>query len=121
MTVFVALTHASYVVNWYFNFSPNDKYAAVLFSNTSYGQLGGFPFETFGIFALLVLVILAATSHDFWLKFLGPPLWKRLHYLIYPAYVAVAAHGSTASCKTSRTTFSPRSSSPAPGLWASCI
>lgn len=94
MTVFVALTHASYVVDWYFNFSPIDKYEAVLLANTSYGQLGGFPFEAFGIFALLVLIILAATSHDFWLKFLSPPVWKRLHYLIYPAYLSVVAHVS---------------------------
>ena len=52
----------------------------------------GFPFEAFGIFALFCLLILAATSHDFWLKFLTPPIWKSLHYLIYPAYVAVVAH-----------------------------
>lgn len=94
MTTFVAVTHASYVVDWYFAFSPVNKYEAVLSANTSYGQLAGFPFEIFGVFALLVLVILAATSHDFWLKFLSPPLWKRLHYLIYPAYLCVVAHVS---------------------------
>jgi nitrite reductase/ring-hydroxylating ferredoxin subunit/DMSO/TMAO reductase YedYZ heme-binding membrane subunit len=94
MTVFVALTHASYIVNWYFAFSASDKFEAVFFANTSYGQLAGFPFEIFGVFALLVLVILAATSHDFWMKFLSPPVWKRIHYLIYPAYLAVVAHVS---------------------------
>ncbi|MFK7745205.1 MAG: Rieske 2Fe-2S domain-containing protein [Roseobacter sp.] len=94
MTVFVALTHASYIVNWYFAFSVHDKYQATFFSNTSYGQISGFPFEIFGVFALLVLVILAATSHDFWMKFLTPPVWKRLHYLIYPAYLSVVAHVS---------------------------
>ncbi|ABG30825.1 (2Fe-2S)-binding protein [Roseobacter denitrificans] len=94
MTTFVAITHASYVVDWYFAFSRSNKYEAVLFANTSYGQLAGFPFEIFGVFALLVLIILAATSHDFWLKFLSPPVWKRLHYLIYPAYLAVVAHVS---------------------------
>ncbi|AEI95545.1 Rieske 2Fe-2S domain-containing protein [Roseobacter litoralis] len=94
MTTFVAITHASYVVDWYFAFSSSNKYEAVLFANTSYGQLAGFPFEIFGVFALFVLIILAATSHDFWLKFLSPPVWKRLHYLIYPAYLAVVAHVS---------------------------
>lgn len=92
MTCFVALTHAYYILNWYFAFSGSDRYAALLFANTSYGQLSGFPFEAFGIFALLCLMILAATSHDFWLKFLGAPLWKSLHYLIYAAYAAVVAH-----------------------------
>ncbi len=92
MTLFVALTHAAYVVDWYFAFSPWDKYEALLFSNTSYSQLLGFPFEAFGIFALLCLLILATTSHDFWLKFFTPRLWKGLHYLVYPAYAAVVAH-----------------------------
>ena len=94
MTAFVALTHAGYVVNWYFAFSSTDKFVGVLGANTSYGQLAGFPFEAFGICALLCLLILAATSHDFWLKFLTPPVWKRLHYLIYAAYAAVVAHVS---------------------------
>lgn len=94
MTTFVAITHASYIVDWYFAFSSSDKYEALLFSNTSYGQLSGFPFEVFGIFALTVLIILAATSHDFWMKFLTAPVWKRVHYLIYPAYLSVVAHVS---------------------------
>ncbi|MBE1284382.1 MAG: Rieske 2Fe-2S domain-containing protein [Rhodobacteraceae bacterium] len=94
MTAAVALTHFSYVLNWYFAFSGTNKYEALLFSNTSYGQLVGFPFEAFGIFALLCLLILAATSHDFWLKFLTAPVWKRIHYLIYFAYAAVVAHVS---------------------------
>ncbi|WP_299866429.1 Rieske 2Fe-2S domain-containing protein [uncultured Roseobacter sp.] len=94
MTVFVAITHAGYIVDWYFAFSSSNKYEALLFANTSYGQLAGFPFEVFGIFALFTLILLAATSHDFWMKFLSPPVWKRIHYLIYPAYLSVVAHVS---------------------------
>ena len=94
MTTFVAITHASYIINWYFAFSSSDKYEALLFANTSYGQLAGFPFEVFGVFALICLLILATTSHDFWMKFLTPPVWKRLHILIYFAYVSVVAHVS---------------------------
>lgn len=92
MTTFVAITHASYIINWYFAFSSSNKYEALLFANTSYGQLAGFPFEIFGVFALIVLLILTVTSHDFWMKFLTPPLWKRLHSLVYFAYVSVVAH-----------------------------
>ncbi|WP_299621492.1 Rieske 2Fe-2S domain-containing protein [uncultured Tateyamaria sp.] len=92
MTAIVAITHAGYILNWYFNFSSSDKYVGLLYANSSFGQIAGFPFELFGIFALICLLILAATSHDFWLKFLTPPVWKRLHYLIYAAYFAVAAH-----------------------------
>lgn len=94
MTLFVALTHAAYILDWYYAFSSTSKFAGVFLANTSYGQIAGFPFEIFGVFSLTVLFILAATSHDFWLKFLSPPVWKRIHYLIYPAYVSVVAHVS---------------------------
>ena len=92
LTALVALTHAVYVLSWYYAFSPIDPYVGLLTANTSFGQILGFPFEVFGIAALLILGILAATSHDFWLNFLTPPVWKRLHLLIYVAYAAVVAH-----------------------------
>lgn len=92
MTALVALTHAGFIVNWYFGSSRWDKYEALFFANASYGQLAGFPFEIFGAFALLCLWILAATSHDFWMKFLTPPLWKRIHFSVYFAYGALVAH-----------------------------
>ena len=92
MTAAIAAVHANYVLGWYFSFSPADKYAALLGSNTSYGQVLGFPFESFGIAALLILFVLAATSHDFWLSFLTAPLWKALHMAIYPAYALIVLH-----------------------------
>ncbi|MGB0855278.1 MAG: Rieske 2Fe-2S domain-containing protein [Pikeienuella sp.] len=92
MTLFVALTHAGFILSWYFAFAQTDRYESLLFANTSYGQLLGFPFEIFGVFALLCLAVLATTSHDFWLSFLTPRIWKALHYLIYPAYIALVAH-----------------------------
>lgn len=92
ITAFVAVSHAGYIINWYFAFSKASKYEALLFANTSYAQLAGFPFEAFGILALIFLLILAATSHDFWMKFLTPRVWKGLHYLVYVAYVLVVAH-----------------------------
>ena len=92
LTATVALSHAYFILNWYFAFSPVDRFEAVLSSNTSYGQISGFPFEILGVFALLILLVLAATSHDFWMKFLTPPVWKSLHYLIYPAYASVVGH-----------------------------
>lgn len=94
VTFLVALTHATAVVNWYFNFSPTPKLQALLGANASYDLLIGFPIEAFGIFALLSLAALAFTSHDFWLKFLTPRVWKSIHYLLYPAYAAIVAHVS---------------------------
>ncbi len=92
LTCVVALSHASSVIAWYFAYSPVDSYVALLSSNTSYGQLHGFPFEILGAAALLILVVLAATSHDFWLGFLTPPVWKALHMAIYIAYGLIVLH-----------------------------
>ena len=92
LTCAVALTHASAVIDWYFSYSPMDPIVAVLSGNTSFGRVSGFPFELFGLFALLVMVLLAATSHDFWLSFLTPPVWKALHMALYAGYLAVVLH-----------------------------
>lgn len=92
LTAAVAFTHAAYVLGWYFSFAPQPQPEALLSANTSFGQILGFPIEALGIAALLILAVLAATSHDFWLAFLSAPVWKSLHLLIYPAYVFVVAH-----------------------------
>ncbi|WP_310618739.1 Rieske (2Fe-2S) protein [Flexibacterium corallicola] len=92
ITCALAFFHVSYVIDWYYAFSPTNKYVAVLTSNTSFFQFLGFPFEILGLLALLLLVVLAVTSHDFWLHFLGPPLWKTLHMGIYVAYALIVAH-----------------------------
>ena len=92
LTCAVALAHASAVIGWYFDFSPLNPYVALLSSNTSFGEIRGFPFEIFGIAALLILVLLAATSHDFWLSFLTPPVWKALHMSVYLAYALIVLH-----------------------------
>ncbi|MCB9749572.1 MAG: ferric reductase-like transmembrane domain-containing protein [Myxococcales bacterium] len=50
------------------------------------------PFEPLGFLALVILFLMAATSHDFWLKLLGASIWKSLHSLVYVAYGLVLAH-----------------------------
>lgn len=92
LTTAVAFTHAMFVLGWYFSFSPIGQYEALLTANLSFGQVLGFPIEALGIAALLILAVLSATSHDFWLSFLSAPVWKTLHLLIYPAYAFVVAH-----------------------------
>lgn len=51
-----------------------------------------FPFQAFGFLALLVLFVMAATSHDFWLHNLTAPVWKRLHMAVYAAYGLLSGH-----------------------------
>jgi DMSO/TMAO reductase YedYZ heme-binding membrane subunit/nitrite reductase/ring-hydroxylating ferredoxin subunit len=61
-------------------------------ANTQYTSLAQFPFQVLGFYALLILFFMAATSHDFWLKNLGQNFWKRLHMLVYIAYILVIMH-----------------------------
>jgi nitrite reductase/ring-hydroxylating ferredoxin subunit len=35
---------------------------------------------------------MAATSHDYWLNFLKPPVWKALHMAVYIAYGLIVIH-----------------------------
>ena len=102
LTCAVALTHANAAFEWYFSYSPLDPYVALLSGNTSFRQLSGFPFEVFGIFALAVLVLLAATSHDFWLSFLTPRIWKSMHMALYAGYLAVVLHVALGALQTAR-------------------
>lgn len=92
VTCTVAASHGAQVLGWYFAFSPIPPSLAVLVADTSYGQLRGFPFIPFGIAAFLILLLLAATSHDFWLSFLTPPVWKALHMGVYLAYALIVLH-----------------------------
>ncbi|WP_193173130.1 Rieske 2Fe-2S domain-containing protein [Nisaea nitritireducens] len=89
---FVALAHAFAVTGWYQAFGPLDRYVALLASSTAVTSWQAFPFEYLGIFALGILFTLAATSHDFWLTFLGAPLWKAIHMSVYAAYAAIIGH-----------------------------
>lgn len=88
----LALTHAVLVVIWYHGFSDLNPLVSLLSSNSRYDSIGGFPFESLGLIALLVLFVLAATSHDFWNTNLGPVLWKTIHLSVYWAYALIVAH-----------------------------
>jgi sulfoxide reductase heme-binding subunit YedZ len=50
------------------------------------------PFITVGFGALLVLVPLAVTSTDRWVRRLGYPRWKALHRLVYAAAALAVVH-----------------------------
>jgi nitrite reductase/ring-hydroxylating ferredoxin subunit len=54
--------------------------------------IAGIPFQPLGAFALAILFLMAATSHDFWLRNLTAPVWKTLHMLVYAAYGMLVMH-----------------------------
>jgi DMSO/TMAO reductase YedYZ heme-binding membrane subunit len=105
MTAIVAATHAYQVLGWYFSFSPTPQLTALFTSNTSFTSIAGFPFELFGVFALLILAVLAVTSHDFWLSFLTAPVWKAIHMGVYFAYAAVILHVALGALADGRNLF----------------
>lgn len=65
------------------------------------------PFEVFGIVALGLLFLLAATSHDFWLKHLGAWIWKSLHQGVYAVYGLVLVHVSWGALQSERSPLLP--------------
>ena len=91
-TFLVALVHAVLVTVWYHGFGELNPLVSLLVSNPRYDSLAGFPFESLGLAALLLLFMLAATSHDFWNSNLGPGLWKAIHLLVYPAWALLIGH-----------------------------
>ncbi len=65
---------------------------SIFTANQQYDSLVNFPFQTLGFFALIILFLMAATSHDFWLKNLSPAVWKGLHMMVYVAYAFLILH-----------------------------
>lgn len=88
----MALLHAIVNLVQFHGFSDTNPLVALLTSNTNYGSVPLFPFQVLGFLALVILALMAATSHDFWLKNLSPRVWKALHMMVYLAYVLIIAH-----------------------------
>lgn len=81
--------------------------ASVLTSNTRFDSLPQFPFQVLGLTALAILFLMAATSHDFWLHMLSPPVWKRLHMMVYLAYGMLLAHVLLGAVQSDRSPVLP--------------
>jgi DMSO/TMAO reductase YedYZ heme-binding membrane subunit len=92
LTFFIAVVHASLMVDWFIVQNALPDLVTEMTTIGSYGKFIGFPFKALGLAALLVLFLMAATSHDFWLAFLTPPMWKALHMALYVAYGLVVMH-----------------------------
>ncbi len=88
----VAASHAIFGTIWYHGYGVINPIVSLFVSNPRYDAIGAFPFESLGVIALVILFLMAATSHDFWLNNLSPAVWKTLHMLIYPAYGSVVLH-----------------------------
>jgi sulfoxide reductase heme-binding subunit YedZ len=101
-TFLVALAHGVLVFGFYHGFGVVDPLRSLLTSNAQYRSITAFPFEIFGVLALLILFLMAATSHDFWLRNLSPRVWKSLHMLVYVAWAALVLHVALGAMQAER-------------------
>ncbi|HQU60409.1 MAG: ferric reductase-like transmembrane domain-containing protein [Phaeodactylibacter sp.] len=88
----VALIHGIFNLIQFHALGNVDPLVSLFTSNIHYGSLADFPFQVLGFFALLILFLMAATSHDFWLNNLSPRVWKSLHMMVYAAYAMLVFH-----------------------------
>lgn len=88
----VSLIHAALVVLTYHAGGDTNPILSIFKGSPITGSIAGVPFQPFGLFALVILLLMAATSHDFWLANLSAPVWKSLHMLVYFAYGLLVLH-----------------------------
>ncbi len=91
-TFLLGLAHGSFALFQFHALGNVNPLVSLFVSNPRYGSIADFPFQSLGFFALIILFLMAATSHDFWLRNLSAPAWKRLHMLVYIAYALLVAH-----------------------------
>jgi nitrite reductase/ring-hydroxylating ferredoxin subunit/DMSO/TMAO reductase YedYZ heme-binding membrane subunit len=93
VTMFMlALVHGGFSILQFHSLGNVNPFVSLLASNTQYNSLPGFPFQALGFAALIILALMAATSHDFWLHNLSPKVWKALHMMVYIAYFLIVMH-----------------------------
>ena len=88
----LGLVHAALVVITYHAGGDTNPILSIFKGSPLAGSISGVPFQPFGFFALIILFLMAATSHDFWLANLSAPIWKSLHMLVYVAYALLVLH-----------------------------
>lgn len=103
VTMFIlALAHGLFALIQFHSLGDVGPIISLLSSNTRFGSVSQFPFQSLGLAALIFLFLMAATSHDFWLHTLTPRVWKRLHMAVYLAYVLLVAHVALGALQSER-------------------
>src|SRR3954454_445213 len=68
VTMFVlALAHGTFGLFQFHALGNLNPLVSLFVSNTRFGSLADFPFQSLGFFALLILFLMAPTSPEFWL------------------------------------------------------
>ena len=87
-----ALIHGGLSLFQFHALGNKNPFYAPFTSNMEYSSLTNFPFQVLGFLALLILFLMASTSHDFFLANLSAKVWKRLHMMVYIAYALLIGH-----------------------------
>ena len=87
----LGLIHGALVVLTYHAGGTIDPILSIFVTDAGL-RFTAFPFQAFGFVALLILFVMAATSHDFWLSVLTAPVWKSLHMFVYVAWLLLVVH-----------------------------
>jgi nitrite reductase/ring-hydroxylating ferredoxin subunit/DMSO/TMAO reductase YedYZ heme-binding membrane subunit len=103
----VALAHGVFSIVQFHSGGDANPLVSLLSANQRIDSLAHFPFQQLGFLALLILFLMAATSHDFWLHTLSPRLWKTLHMGAYLAYGLVVAHVCLGVLQSERSSLLP--------------
>ena len=98
----VACVHAWSVVEWFIVLGVLPSLGDELTNWPNYLKFIGFPFKTLGLAALFIFLLMASTSHDYWLAVLKPPVWKAIHMAVYVAYGLVVIHVALGAMQTNR-------------------
>jgi nitrite reductase/ring-hydroxylating ferredoxin subunit/DMSO/TMAO reductase YedYZ heme-binding membrane subunit len=88
----LGLIHATLVIATYHVGGDTNPVLSIFEASPLTASVSGVPFQPAGFVALVILFLMAATSHDFWLANLTAPVWKSLHMLVYLAYALLVLH-----------------------------
>ncbi len=91
-TFLTGCAHGTFSIFQFHALGNTNPLVSLFTSNPRYDSVAEFPFQALGFVALMILFLMAATSHDFWLRNLSAPTWKKLHMLVYLAYALLVAH-----------------------------
>jgi len=76
-TFLLGLAHGSFALFQFHALGNVNPLVSLFISNPRYGSVADFPFQALGFFALIILFLMAATSHDFWLRNLSATASRR--------------------------------------------
>ena len=92
ITALLGTIHGSFALVQFHALGDTSPFLSALTAEGFAARGSDLPFQPFGVAALLVLILLASTSHDGWQAVLGPHAWKRLHLGAYIAYGLLGVH-----------------------------